>query len=157
MGSVAMVSLLPSVGIWASLSSPSKLGSEGFIDIGLISPFFLAALSSAFFLLRSSCAMALSIFSETIFINRLLAFRSQKAPRVASPVLRIYDHKKKRKKITANMSDRKEKTQTTRVKSMPDKTSATCQSWSAMALSLPKKLMMEFSMLAPPVMESWLL
>jgi hypothetical protein len=46
--------------------------------IGLSPPFFLAALSSAFFRFRSSSAMALLILMETICLRRLLTLRSQK-------------------------------------------------------------------------------
>lgn len=70
-------------GISGRLSSV-RTGSDGFIVIGLSSPFFFAALSSAFFRFRSSSAIALLIFLATICLSRLLTFRSQKPVRPPS-------------------------------------------------------------------------
>jgi hypothetical protein len=74
---VAKVSIRSSVGI-AGMLSPPRTGRDGFIVMGLSSPFFFADRSSAFFRSRSSSAIALLIFMDTICFSRLLTLRSQK-------------------------------------------------------------------------------
>src|SRR5690349_22570821 len=61
----------------AGRSSSFKTGNDGFKVIGLFSPVFFAALTSAFLLLRSSSTRALLILSATISLSRLLTLRSQ--------------------------------------------------------------------------------
>jgi hypothetical protein len=114
------VSFLLIIGIDGSLSSPPTSGNVALRDIGRFSPVFLAALSSAFLLFRSSSAIALLILIDTIVNSRLLALRSQYPDKPPSS-LGIYDHKKKTKKSAANKSDRNENIQMTSVNIMPDR------------------------------------
>jgi hypothetical protein len=116
---VSIVSFLFSIGIEGSLSSPTS-GNVALSETGRFSPVFLAALSSAFLLFRSSSAIALLILMETMVINRLLAFRSQYPDRPPS-LLGMYDHRKKTKNRAARRSDKNENSQMTSVNIMPER------------------------------------
>lgn len=126
-GSVAIVSFLLSIGISGSLSSPlplgMRLGRVALRSSGGSSPAFLAAFSSAFFRARSWSSMAALTFFETIFINRLLIFRSQYPERPPSS-LGIQPQRKKTKNKAAIMSDSMAKAQIMSVKSMPERIKA---------------------------------